>query len=1127
MNIIESLFGTEQSAGRALSILNRANRNLVFTTPLYGAARSFFILNAAHSRKQFLILSAETKEMNEIEIELKLLEPKLNIIKTESGNPEKIQDVLSAIAKDENFILLAPYELLDASLPAKNILETATTRIEVGGGISYDDLISYLIELKFTNEEFVENPGEFSLRGSIIDFWSFSERSPARIEFDGDFIESIRYFDFESQRSIERVNSVSLSAKVSESSPLNNATIFDYLHEPVVLCRAIELERMHQEKVEIVKHNYESPEELQILSEIIGEENIPEDVESVSQAEISEVKIKKNVFDFLAKQNADVFIEDEFGVKGERFNFELATTPIINGKYEILFETVKKYCNDGFKTIIATENDLQTKRLTELLSEINNEIENLLLDGRLRIVTMPVKSGFINKKNKTLFLTDYEIFNKPFRTKIPAAKKISKARSKDLSSIKIGDYLVHEAYGIGKYSGLHTIKIGEVNQESMKLLYNDGGVVYVNLNYLHLVKKYSSKEGLTPTLSTLGTGEWTNTKKKTKKRIKEFARDLIRLYAQRKSAQGFSFSQDTIWQNELEASFIYEDTPDQVKVTDEVKQDMQASNPMDRLVCGDVGFGKTEIAVRAAFKAVQDGKQVAALVPTTILAEQHFNTFSDRLSQFPVKIAALSRFQTKAEQNKIVKDLTDGNIDIVIGTHRLLSKDVKFKELGLLIIDEEHRFGVSAKDKLKSFKVNVDCLTLTATPIPRTLNLSLLGARDLSIIATPPPNRQPIYTIVDIFDIEKIKHWISKELNRNGQIYFVHDRVSSIEKLSSYILKYMPHIKIGVAHGQMKPAQLEEVIHSFMNRKFDVLLSTKIIESGIDIPNVNTMIVNRADRFGLAELHQLRGRVGRSDRQAYAYFLVPSMSGINKRSIKRLQAIEEFAELGSGFSLSMRDLEIRGAGNLLGNEQSGFISEVGFDLYLKMINEAVEELKTEEFNEIFKQLPKTKMISEPTIDTHFELGIPKSFMPEQMDRLSFYTSLYSVASEDELNEIIEELKDRFGDLPERVRLLIDTARLRFYASHALFARVRIQQKLLEIFLPESKGDSFFEMYFKNLLNLIVTKYKDKIAFSQKDKSVKLQIVNRWNDEFEAIHFLIDVAKEVSLIVAKGNEVSLN
>ncbi|MDP3682775.1 MAG: transcription-repair coupling factor, partial [Ignavibacteria bacterium] len=644
---------------------------------------------------------------------------------------------------------------------------------------------------------------------------------------------------------------------------------------------------------------------------------------------------------------------------------------------------------------------------------------------------------------------------------------------------------------------------------------NDGGVVYVNLNYLHLVKKYSSKEGITPSLSTLGSSDWSNTKKKTKKKIKEAARELIVLYAKRKAAHGFAFSDDSVWQKELEASFIYEDTPDQAKVTEEVKQDMHAVSPMDRLVCGDVGFGKTEIAVRAAFKAVQDGKQVALLVPTTILAEQHYNTFVDRLSQFPVKVAALSRFQTKAQQKEIVEQLVQSKVDIVIGTHRLLSKDIKFNDLGLLIIDEEHRFGVMVKEKLKALKVNVDTLTLTATPIPRTLNLSLLGARDLSIIATPPPNRQPIYTIVSTFDMAKVKTWILNELHRNGQVYFVHDRVQSIEKFSGYLLRYMPELKIGIAHGQMKPAQLEEIIHGFLNRKFDVLLSTKIIESGIDIPNVNTMIINRADRFGLAELHQLRGRVGRSDRQAYAYFLVPSMEGINKKALRRLQAIEEFSDIGSGFNLAMRDLEIRGAGNLLGTEQSGFINDVGFDLFVKMINEAVEELKYEEFKEVFENLPKPQERTDPTIDAYFEIGIPTAFMPDQMDRLSFYTALFGVKNLNEIEEIKEEMIDRFGDLPILVRRLMAMAMLKYFASRALFERVIIQRKNIFLILPKGVKQDYYEIRFIEMMRFVLEKYKETVKFQQQKDSMKLVIENRFESPEKTVEFLIKFSKEIA------------
>jgi transcription-repair coupling factor (superfamily II helicase) len=808
----------------------------------------------------------------------------------------------------------------------------------------------------------------------------------------------------------------------------------------------------------------------------------------------------------------------------------LRKAPAINANYEVLFSVLKNYASQSFEVILTSENDLQSTRLSDLLSEFKQELAELIGEGKIKIETLAIKEGFVHRDQKLLLLSDYQVFNKPYRTKVPTRKKYKKSKSRAFASIKRGDFVVHEDYGIGKYAGLETIQIGETKQESMKLLYKDGGVVYVNLNYLMLVKRFSSNENLTPSLSALGTNDWVNTKKKTKRKIKEAARELIELYAKRKAVRGFQFGPDTVWQKELEASFMYEDTPDQETVTESVKQDMEEINPMDRLVCGDVGFGKTEVAVRAAFKSVQDGKQTALLVPTTILAEQHYNTFKDRLGQFPVKVGILSRFQTKKEQTITLKELEEGRVDVLIGTHRLLSKDINFKDLGLLIIDEEHRFGVTAKEKLRSIKVNVDTLTLTATPIPRTLNLSLLGARDLSIISTPPPNRQPIITNVSIFDISKIKEWIYTELKRGGQVYFVHDRVHSIDKLSDYLNKHIPNIKIGIAHGQMRPSQLENVIHGFLNKKYDVLLSTKIIESGIDIPNVNTIIVNRADRFGLAELHQLRGRVGRSNRQAYAYFIVPSLSGITKKALRRLQAIEEFTEIGSGFNLSMRDLEIRGSGNLLGKEQTGFINEIGFDLYLKMIDQAVEELKYEEFKEVFKTLPKHEDRTEPTLDTFFELGIPLSYMPEQVDRLNFYTSVFAIKSLEELEDLKDEMADRFGPIPAIVNRLILAASLRYHASYALFERVIMQREKIIIILPKGEKEDYYKFQFVELMRFILKQHKDEIKFEQKrgpaparQDTMRLIVKNNFESPEKMLEYLIMFANNASKITSIQTE----
>jgi transcription-repair coupling factor (superfamily II helicase) len=1094
------------------------DRHILYISPLFGSSKVFTARKLIEREDQLIFLFPDVTLAAEFAVELNVLGLDKYSINITEFKADILQEKITNISSSKKFILVSTYELLNHQLPLKEKIDETTTHIELGGDLTYNDLIEYFNLLNYQKDKFVEAPGDFSVRGSIIDFWSYSEKNPVRLEFDGDFLESIRYFEPESQRSVENVKSVTLagSITVNPNEHSNEFTdIFSYLKDPLIFVSSFELENLKDEKVNVFTNMPENPSKGAEVNEESDDDEFPESNEENSTIE-NTVQKYHNMQESFSKRDVRWVVEDELASNKERIDLGISEAPTINGNYEILFNTLKKYSSEKFTIIITAENDLQSARLKDLLSEFKDALAELLESKKVNIETLAIKKGFLQKEGGLLVLTDYQIFNKPYRTKTSRKYKTAsnKAKSKAFASIKKGDFVVHEDYGIGKYVGLETIKIGESDQESMKILYAEGGVVYVNLNYLTLVKKYSSNENLTPSLSTLGTAEWTNTKNKTKKKIKEAARELIELYAKRKAAKGHQFNPDTVWQKELEASFFYEDTPDQEKVTEEVKSDMEAENPMDRLVCGDVGFGKTEIAVRAAFKAVQDGKQAAILVPTTILAEQHFNTFTDRLTQFPVRVAALSRFQTKKEQNEIVKNLETGQVDVVIGTHRVLSKDVKFQDLGLLIIDEEHRFGVSAKEKLRSMKVNVDTLTLTATPIPRTLNLSLLGARDLSIIATPPPNRQPIYTQVSVFDVFKIKEWILTELRRNGQVYFVHDRVQSIDKLSGYLHKYIPDVKIAVAHGQMKPSQLEDVIHGFLNKKYDVLLSTKIIESGIDIPNVNTIIVNRADRFGLAELHQLRGRVGRSNRQAYAYFIVPSLSGINKKALRRLQAIEEFTEIGAGFNISMRDLEIRGAGNLLGTEQSGFINDVGFDMYVKLINEAVEELKYQEFKEVFKDLPKHEEKTEPTLDTFFEIGIPQEYMPEQTDRLNFYTALYSVKMLKEIDELRDEMKDRFGPIPTIVSRLIYVATLRFYASYALFERIIIQRESISIILPKGEKEDYYKIKFVELMRFIIDKYKDKIKFDQNKNIMKLVLINKFESPEGVLEFLINFSKEV-------------
>jgi transcription-repair coupling factor (superfamily II helicase) len=1120
MNLISNIFSQNQ-----LRFDIEKSMCVKFISPLYGSSKSFAVKDLLDKHEQIVVLFSDIKLVNETKVELSVLGLGDNLIVIDDFNLESIQEKITEISKRKKFVLITTYEILNLRLPDKEKINHLTTKVSVGGDLKYDDLIEYLNLLIYTKDKFVEAPGYYSQRGAIIDFWSYSEKSPVRLEFDGDFIESIRYFDSESQRSFEKVEVVTLAGAFENQAEDFSSDIFGYLTNPIFIVSAYELNNIKftkQEDVPAIEEEIKSKKKEKVLDE----DEFPDVDPNLILVDELSLKVdatKPSIpYDYKSK-NANWIIEEELASEN-RIELGFTPAPTINSNYQILFNTLKDFTDKSFNVVITSENELQTNRLKDLLAEINPELGELIDSGKIKVETLAIKDGFVNRNEKILLLTDYQIFNKPYRTKISSAKKHKKSKAKSFASIKRGDYVVHEDYGIGQYAGLQTIKIGDSDQESMKILYVEGGVVYVNLNYLALVKRYSSNENLKPTLATLGSGEWESTKTKTKKKIKEAARELIELYAKRKSTEGYKFSPDTVWQKELEASFFYEDTPDQAKASEDVKIDMEAKNPMDRLVCGDVGFGKTEVAVRAAFKAVQDGKQVGVLVPTTILAEQHYNTFKDRLTQFPVRVAALSRFQTKKEQKEIVKFLEEGQLDVLIGTHRLISKDVKFKDLGLLIIDEEHRFGVAAKEKLRQVKVNVDTLTLTATPIPRTLNLSLLGARDLSIIATPPPNRQPITTNVSTFDALKIREWIMNELKRNGQVYLVHDRVQSIDKLADYIKRYVPEAKIGVAHGQMKPSQLEDVIHGFLNRKFDVLLSTKIIESGIDIPNVNTIIINRADRFGLAELHQLRGRVGRSDRQAYAHFIVPSMSGITKKALRRLQAIEEYTEIGSGFNVAMRDLEIRGAGNLLGTEQTGFINDVGFDLYVKLINEAVDELKYQDFKEVFKSLPKIEERTDPTIDTFFEIGIPVTYMPEQMDRLNFYTALYSVKSLSEIEELKEEMLDRFGVLPEVVKRLVLTATLKFYSSFALFERIAIQRKNIFIILPRGEKEDYYKVRFVELMRFIMDNYKDKVKFNQQKEVMKLVIENRFEKAEDILSYLITFCGRVSKLF--GNEVKL-
>jgi transcription-repair coupling factor (superfamily II helicase) len=765
----------------------------------------------------------------------------------------------------------------------------------------------------------------------------------------------------------------------------------------------------------------------------------------------------------------------EFGFKPhmakEEIEFNTRPQPSFNRQFDLLIADLKAHEAAGYGIFIFAEQARQLERLHSIFADLKTEIQFVPL-------ATGIHEGFIDEELKLVCYTDHQIFQRYHKYKVKQAYNKNKALTlKTLRDLQPGDYVTHIDHGVGTYSGLQKIEANGRVQEAVRIIYKDSDILYVNINSLHKISKYTGKEGTVPKINKLGSDVWNRLKEKTKTKVKEIAFDLIKLYAQRKSQHGFAHAPDTYMQTELEASFIYEDTPDQSKATADVKKDMENESPMDRLVCGDVGFGKTEIAVRAAFKSVVDGKQAAVLVPTTILAFQHFKTFSERLKDFPVTVDYVNRFRSSKEKKEILQRLHEGKIDIIIGTHGLLGKEVKFKDLGVMIIDEEQKFGVAHKEKLKTLKTNVDCLTLTATPIPRTLQFSLMGARDLSIINTPPPNRQPIQTEVRLFNDDFIRDAIYYETERGGQVFFIHNRVQGLAEMSAMIQGLCPDLSIGFAHGQLEGHILEERILDFIDRKYDVLVCTNIVESGVDIPNVNTIIVNNAHHFGLSDLHQLRGRVGRSNKKAFCYLLGPPMSTMPTDSRKRLQTLEQFSDLGSGFQIAMRDLDIRGAGNLLGGEQTGFMAEIGFEMYQKILEEAIRELKRTSFKDLFKEeiSKQDDFVSDCTIDTDLEILIPDDYVESITERLSLYTRLDSCGKEAELQEFHQEMLDRFGSIPPQVEDLFTTVRCRWLAVELGFEKMSLKDETLRCYFINRPDSPYFESeLFKKVLAFLQT-----------------------------------------------------
>ncbi|RPI13740.1 MAG: transcription-repair coupling factor [Ignavibacteriae bacterium] len=989
-----------------------------------------------------------------------------------------LSSTLRKLSSGEKFILMIEPSVLEKSIITEESFKSNIISIKKNEDYGYDTLLEKLKEFNFNRKNVVEEENDYAVRGGIIDIFPENLNQPVRIEFFGNEVESIREFDLTTQRSISQLSSVEILPSLDEFENIQSSSN-----------RLI---------------NYIKDNQLLLLDEpdLLKKEN-----EEIFNSLLNYNRSYFSVFP-LAKSDSITNKENIYEV-----SFKSSSQPPFHSNIKLLYSNLKELCERDYDIHITATDDYQTKRIRELIEDIDEG--NIL--SNISYFDNSVHEGFVLPAEKIAVYTEHEVFERYFRA-AKRRRKFAGITFRELNKINFGDFMVHQTYGIGKYAGLRKIKVAGVEQEAVKLLYQENDVVFVNLNSLNQLKRYSAQEGHVPKLNRLGGSEWEKVKARTKKKIQDIAKDLILLYSKRKNSKGLRFSPDTVWQKELEASFIYEDTPDQISATDAVKIDMESDYPMDRLICGDVGFGKTEVAIRAAFKAVMDNLQVAVLVPTTILAEQHYNTFKDRLSNWAVEVEHLSRFKNKKEQKEILEKLVDGKINIIIGTHRLLSKDVDFKALGLLVIDEEQRFGVKAKEKLKMMRENIDVLTLTATPIPRTLNFSLLGARDLSIINTPPKNRQPIHTEIINFDKKLISNAIVRELHRNGQVYFVNDRISKLDELADIITDAVPYAKVAIAHGQMTPVQLENVMMKFLEKKYNVLVCTKIIESGLDIPSVNTIIINRADNFGLAELYQLRGRVGRSNIKSYAYLVTPPHSTLTKQAIRRLHALEEFTELGSGLNLALKDLEIRGAGNLLGKEQSGFIAEIGFDMYMQILDEAVTELRDSELGAVIPELiPKDKTKAaqrEVSIETDVSILIPEWYIEDENERLIIYQRLSKTNSPGELQTIKEEMLDRFGKYPDEVISLFKFVEMKIAASTSYFDKITIFGKTAELYFDLSeKTGKFSDEIFGKIANYI-SSGNNNLRFMQTKKTLMLRYsLNNTNNE--KLHEVREVLETVN------------
>jgi len=986
-------------------------------------------------------------------------------------------------------IVVSYPEALSEKVVTHQVLEGATFEIVQGNQLDLDFVDEWMHTYHFEKVDYVYSPGQYAIRGGIVDIFSYSFEFPYRIELFGNEVESIRKFEADSQLSISKMTKAIIVPDVNKFGRTDaRVSLLQFLPKDTVVWikeATLFLDKLDAE-MDKANERYEKQKSIMQLSK-------PTELYWSSAHCRSDLEERRVV----ELSNRRMFVE------GQVWSFDMEPQPSFNKNFDMLGTNLQNNAKSGYRNVLAAGQPKQVERLYQIFDDKDHVVH-------FNPLTIELSEGFIDKQNKLLIYTDHQIFERYHRFRLKEGFKKSKDAFtlKEIMALTPGDYIVHIDHGIGQFAGLQKIDVNGKEQEAIRLTYKGGDIMYVSIHSLHRISKYVGKEGTAPSLDKLGSNTWQNLKRKTKTRVKQLAFDLIKLYAKRKATKGFAFQHDTYLQTELEASFMYEDTPDQVKATQAVKEDMQNEAPMDRLVCGDVGFGKTEIAIRAAFKAATDGKQVAVLVPTTVLSLQHYKSFSKRLKDFPVKVDYINRFKTTKQATETLKKLEKGEIDILIGTHAIVASRVKFKELGLLIIDEEQKFGVATKDKLKTLRANVDTLTLTATPIPRTLQFSMMGARDLSIIQTPPPNRHPVLTELRPFSEEAIRDAVSYEVQRGGQVYFVHNRIGNIKEVAGLIQRLCPDARIGIAHGQLSGEDLENIMTGFVEGAFDVLVSTAIVESGLDIPNANTMIVNDAQNFGMSDLHQLRGRVGRSNKKAFCYLFAPSLHMLTDEARKRLQTLEQFSDLGSGLHIAMRDLDIRGAGDLLGAEQSGFINDLGMETYQKILNEAVDELKQEHFAEMYAEeiARNNKFVKETSLETDFELLIPDEYVSSITERIALYKEMDDLDNDESMETFRNQLIDRFGPIPAAAQALLETMRVRWMAREIGMEKLVLKSgKMIGYFVTKQDSPYYQSEKFSTVLEFIK---HNPIAgkMYEKDQSLRISF-NEIRTIPQAVHIL--------------------